>query len=161
MPEQMLLKWMAPSRPFKLRDKQFFTTAVAIVILVSIILAFAGEWMLIAVLAAICFAYYVWSTVPPEEAEYAVTDRGIRAHGQLYRHEELSAWWIDSKLGQQVLVVDAPLVAGRRLHLVLKDVTLGQLTETLGKHLIMEKPEATSMDRVSAWVSEKFPLEAK
>lgn len=161
MPEQTLLKWLAPSRPFKTRDRQFFTTAVAIVILVSIILAFAGEWMLIAVLAAMCFAYYVWSTVPPEEAEYSITDRGVRVHGQLYRYEDLTAWWIETKLGQQVLVVDAPLVVGRRLHVVLNGVTEEQLIQTLGKHLTLEKPDETQMDRVTTWVSEKFPLEAK
>lgn len=161
MPEQTLLKWMAPSRPFKARDRQFFTTAVAIVILVSIILVFAGEWMLIAVLAAMCFAYYVWSTVPPEEAEYAITDRGVRVHGTLHRFEELSAWWVESQFGHQVLVIDAPLVPGRRLHIVLKEVTEDQLQETLGKHLTLEKPAETSMDKVSHWVSEKFPLEAK
>lgn len=161
MLEQTLLKWMAPSRPFKTRDRQFFTTVVAIVVLVSVILMFAGEWMLIAVLAAMCFAYYVWSTVPPEETEYAITDKGIRAHGQLYKYSDLAAWWVESRFGQSVLVVDAPLVVGRRLHLVLRDVSEQQLQDVLAKYLPMEKPLPTTMDKVTSWITEKFPLEAK
>lgn len=161
MPDQTLLKWLAPSRPFKTRDRQFFTTAVAIVILISVILAFAGEWMLIAVLVAMCFAYYVWSTVPPEEAEYSLTTKGVFVHGRLYKYEELSSWWVENQFGQEVLVFDAPLVVGRRLFLVLKDVAQNQLQETLGKYLPNERPLPTNIDKVSSWVNEKFPLDTK
>ncbi len=160
-PEQTLLKWMAPARPFKTRDRQFFATVIVIAILIGILLAFAREWMLIAVIAAMIFAYYVWSTVTPEEAEYSLTTRGIRAHGQLYRWDELSQWWLEEKWGQKVLVVATPVAVARRLHLLLGQTSEEQLKQVLEKYLVMEKPPETALDKAGKWVSEKFPLEAR
>lgn len=158
-PEQPLFKWMAPARPFLARDRQFFTTVIVIAVLISILLAFAREWMLIAVIAAMVFAYYVWSTVPPEEVEYAITSRGLRIHGQLYRWDELVQWWPDEKYGQKMITVATPLSFSRRLHLLLGKTELEQVKPVLEKYLLMEKPPETSMDRAGKWVSEKFPLE--
>lgn len=160
-PEQTLLKWNAPSRPFKLRDRQFFTTIIVIAVLVSILLAFAGEWMLIATVAAMIFAYYVWSTVPPEEVEYTVTTRGLRVHGQLYRWEDLVQWWFEDKWGQKMLVVATPLVVAKRLHLLLGATPEDQVQAVMERYLVMEKPAETSMDKAGKWVAEKFPLEAR
>ena len=160
-PEQVILKWMAPSRPFKTRDRQFFTTVIVIAILISILLAFAREWMLIATVAAMIFAYYVWSTVAPEEVEYSITNRGLRVHGQLHRWEELVQWWIEDKCGQKMVVIAAPTVVSRRLHLLLGQTSEDQVQHVLEKHLLMEKPPETAMDKAGRWVTEKFPLEAR
>ena len=157
-PEQELLKWTAPSRPFHPRDRQFFTTAIVIVGLISLILAFAGEWMLIAVLASMVFAYYVWSTIPPEQVEYALTSRGIRAHGQLYRWHDMDRWWIDQKWQDKVLNIDTPMHFPRRLHLLLGQLDEEKVKEVMGRYVTMEKPEDTAMDRAGRWLSDKFPL---
>ena len=160
-PEQTLLKWMAPSRPFKTRDRQFFTTVIVIAVLISILLAFAREWMLIATVAAMIFAYYVWSTVPPEEVEYSITTRGLRVHGQLYRWDELVQWWVEDKWGQQMVIIAAPAVVSRRLHLLLGQINEEQVKQILEKYLVMEQPPETAMDKAGKWVTEKFPLEAR
>lgn len=160
-PEQILLKWMAPSRPFKMRDRQFFTTVIVIAILLGILLAFAREWMLIAVIAAMVFAYYVWSIVPPEEIEYSITTRGLRVHGQLYRWDELVQWWVEDKWGQKMIVIVAPMVVSRRLHLLLGQTNEEQVKQVLEKYLVMEQLPETAMDKAGRWISEKFPLEAR
>lgn len=160
-PEQVLLKWMAPSRPFKTRDRQFFATVIVIAVLISILLAFAREWMLIAVIAAMIFAYYVWSTVAPEDMEYSITSRGIRMHGQLYRWEELVQWWTEDKWGQKMLVIATPTAAARRLHLLMGQMDEEQVKQVLEKYLVMEEPPETALDKAGKWVSEKFPLEAR
>ena len=152
---------MAPSRPFKLRDRQFFTTIIVIAVLVCILLAFAREWMLIATVAAMIFAYYVWSTVPPEEVEYSITTRGVRVHGQLYRWDELTQWWMEDKWGQKMIVIATPTSVSRRLHLLLGQTGEAQAKQVLEKYLVMEKPPETAMDKAGKWVTEKFPLEAR
>ena len=134
---------------------------IVIAVLISILLAFAREWMLIATLAAMIFAYYVWSTVPPEEVEYSITTRGLRVHGQLYRWEELVQWWVEDKWGQQMIVIVAPAVVSRRLHLLLGKVGEEQVKSVLEKYLVMERPPETAMDKAGKWMSEKFPLEAR
>lgn len=157
-PEMELIRWMGMSRPYRPLDRQLFATALVIIILVSIIAAFAGEWMSIAVLAAIVFAYYVWSTVPPEKTDYVITSKGIRMHGQIYVWSELVRWWIDEKWGHSVLVVDAPASFPKRLHLILEDVNIDQLKQIMARYVVEEKPQDTSIDKASRWLAEKFPL---
>ena len=74
---KILYSWMAPARPFKRRDKEFWTTIIAIVILVGLILFFVKEWFLIAAIISLTFVYYVLSTVEPEEIEYKISNRGL------------------------------------------------------------------------------------
>jgi hypothetical protein len=159
--EKELLKWTGPSRPFYAQSRHFFSTAAVIVTLVGLILILASEWMLIIMLTAGAFAYYVWTTVPPEETTYTVTVKGIRVHSRLYRWSELSQWWIEEKWGNRLLGFE--LVAGwpKRIYLVLKEVDLNALAETLNQYLVLEKPEPTSMDKFSHWIEEKFPLDVK
>lgn len=157
-PERELLHWQAVSRPYRPLDRQLFATGVVIAILVSIIAAFAGEWMLIAVVAATVFAYYVWSTVPPEKTDYVITTKGLRMHGQTYLWQELSRWWIEDKWGHKLLVVDAPLSVPRRLHLVLENVDPAALQQVMETHLTMDRPVDTAVDKAGKWLSDKFPL---
>ncbi|MBI3342641.1 hypothetical protein HY032_00610, partial [Candidatus Gottesmanbacteria bacterium] len=46
--EEVLLAWTSPSRLFKKRDREYFTNIGAIVFLLTIILVFAREFVLIA-----------------------------------------------------------------------------------------------------------------
>jgi hypothetical protein len=159
--EDTLLTWSAMSRPYKPLDRQIFATGVIIAVLISIIAAFAGEWMLIAVIVAGVFAYYMWSTVPPEMTEFAITSKGVRAHNQLHLWQELTRWWIDEKVGHRMLVIEAPLSVARRLHLILGDTPAEKVQEALSKYLPMEKPVETSMDKAGRWLAEKFPLNSR
>ena len=160
--ERELVKWMAMERPYKPLDRQMFVTGVVVAILVGVIMLLAGEFMAILVLAAVIFAYYVWSTVPPQQVEYKITTRGIRTSGQLYSWGEMVRWWVEEKWGSKLLVVDLP--AGRqellRLHLVL-GVEEAAVRDVMEKYLLMEKPAETGMDKVGRWIGEKFPLQAK
>lgn len=149
------------SRPFQPGDRQIFITGVVVAILISVILALAGEWMLIAVLVALIFAYYVWTNVPPEETEYVITTKGVRMHGQIYLWQELTRWWVEEKWGHKILSIDAPVSFPKRLHLVMGSVDEAKLTEVMGKHLVLEAPIDTPMDRAGRWLVEKFPLSSR
>src|SRR3989344_7077773 len=76
-----LLKWEAAVRPFKKRDREYYTTIAAIVFLLAVILLFLKEWLLIAVMAALMFVAYVLATVPPESVEHELNTRGIVTGG--------------------------------------------------------------------------------
>ncbi len=159
--EKELLKWVGPSRPFHTQSRQFFSTVGVIVVLVGLILILASEWMLIIMMVAGVFAYYIWSTVPPEEVEYTITNKGIRAHSKLYKWSELQQWWIEEKWGNKLLSLEQVAGWPKRVYLVLKNINLNELSEILNQYLILEKPELTSMDKFSHWIEEKFPLEVK
>lgn len=154
-PEQDLLIWTASSRPHKPLDKQLFSVAVVIAILISVILAFSGEIMLIIVIVSILFAYYTWSVYIPDSTTYRITTWGIRAHGQFYRWEQLNRWWTEGNL----LLIDAPLERFRRIYLVLDPKTTPtQLQDLLSDYLPFDQPTPTSLDKLAGWLTRTFPL---
>jgi hypothetical protein len=159
--EKSLLIWKAPSRPYKAPGRQFLTVPMVIGILVGIIFLLAGEWMAIAVIAAIIFAYYMWSTVPPQEAEFAITNRGIRVGGQLFVWDALSRWWMGEKWGQKMLMVETPVSMVGRLIMPLGETPEVKVTEIMNKYLLRERPNETWMDKTGRWMTDKFPLEQK
>ena len=53
--EEVYVTWSSPSRLFKKRDKEFFVNILAIVFLLSVILVFVREFVLIATVLSIVF----------------------------------------------------------------------------------------------------------
>jgi len=64
-PERDLVVWIAPARPFKRRDRQFYVTTFAIAGIVSLILFLAEGLMPVLLIVSLVFLYYVLSTVEP------------------------------------------------------------------------------------------------
>lgn len=154
-----LIAWQAPVRPFKKRDKEFFTTVAAIAFLVCVILLFIKEWLGIAVVVSLVFVGYVLATVEPEKTEHEITTRGIKTGEKLYKWEELRRFWFSNKWGQQILNVDTKLRFPSQLILLLADQSQDKIKELIGKYLQFEEPEITFMDRSAKWLSDKIPLE--
>lgn len=158
--ERELVKWTAAERPYKPLDRQIFVTGVVVAILVGVIMLLAGEFMAILVLAAVIFAYYVWSTVPPQQTENTITTRGIRTNARLYAWGEMTRWWVEEKLGSRLLVIEMPASWPTRMHLILGAEEMA-VKEAMGKYVLMEKPAETGMDAVGRWIGEKFPLQTR
>src|SRR5690349_13799561 len=76
--EKLLAEWVATSRPYKKRDREYYTTIGIIVFLLSLILFFAGQFLFIAVLISLAFVSYVLAAIPPENVHNAITTFGIR-----------------------------------------------------------------------------------
>lgn len=159
--ERVLLSWMAPGRPFKRRDRDYYTTIGAIVFLVAIILLFLKEWLLIAVMIALAFVAYVLASVPPEETKHVVSNRGLRTGEKLYKWQELWRFWFEEKWKQKMMVVEARTKFPRRLLLMLGELDEETVKGVMKEHLILEKPEATFMDKAADWLVEKVPLESE
>jgi len=154
-----LLTWKAPVRPFKRRDKEFWTTAGSIAFLLAVILFFIKEWVLIIVIIAIMFVYYVLSTVQPEEIEHSITSRGIRFAGKDYPWETLGQFWFTEKFGEKILNVQTLMMYPGRLQMLLGKAPEKQVTEILKKYLLYETPEPTVIEKTTDWFSKKVPIE--
>lgn len=157
--EKTLLAWKAPSRPFKRRNREFFTTVFAIAFLLGVILLFIKEWLLIAVIVALVFVFYVFSTISPEEVEHKITTRGVRTGGRIYEWDELGRFWFASRWGQKMLAVETRFRMPGQLLLLLGDQKEDKIKEALGKHLSIEEPEPGFFDRAADWLTAKIPLE--
>lgn len=156
--EEVYIEWASPSRLFKKRDKEYFTNIAAIVFLLSIVLVFAREFVLIAAVISIVFLVYVLSTVPPEEVSHKITNLGIESAGHFYRWEELMEFWFESQWGQTMLVLRPYL--GTRIIVLLGIQKEEKVRELIAKHIpFREVPDKTWVDNAASWLTQKIPLE--
>jgi len=156
--EQVFCEWSAPARLFKKRDREYFVNIFAIVFLLSVILVFAREFVLIAAVFSIVFLIYVLSTVPPEDVQHRITNLGIESAGRFYRWEELADFWFEEQWGQQMMIVRPFMTT--RLIILLGNQQKDKIREFVAAYIQFRKvPDRTWMDNAARWISEKIPLE--
>lgn len=153
--------WKAPVRPFKRRDREFWTTVLAIVFLVGLILFFVREWFLIAAIISLTFVYYVLSTVEPEEGEYKIANRGLIYGGQTYLWENISQFWFSEKYGQKVINFEMRVGLPGRLTLLVGRGEEAKIKELLIKYLVEEEVPPNFLDKAADWLQKKVPLESE
>lgn len=159
---KVLYSWLAPSRCFKRRDKEFWTTVIAIVVLVGLILFLVKEYFLIAAIASLIFVYYVLSIVEPEETEYKITNRGLVYNSQTYPWEVIQQFWFSVKYGQRM--VNFELVGGGingRLSVLVGKGDEKKIREILLKYLAEEEVKPNFLDNAASWLQKKVPLESE
>jgi hypothetical protein len=159
--EKELLSWKAKSRPYKSAEAQTRSVLIVLGTLIGLVLIFAREWMLLLVIIAGAFYYYAITRTPPEQVEYTITNKGIRAFGRLYMWWELSRWWWEEKLGTKLLALELKTGVMGRFYLPVEGIKDNEVEKVMEKYLLFEKPQITWMDKTAKWVQEKFPLENK
>lgn len=159
-----LLEWKSPSRPFKWRETEYFKTLGATLFLVSVILLWVHEWLLIAAIGAYFFISYVLGRFPPEEVEHHITTQGIATGGKGYLWSELFDFWFTQTHGQSILNI-AILPTGKlrfsgRLFILLGGQPEVRVKEILARYLsYREIPEKDWMEEAAGWLAQKIPLE--
>ena len=154
-----LLKWEAAVRPFKKRDRDYYTTIAAIVFLLAVILLFLKEFLLIGVIIALAFVAYVLASVEPDKTTHEITTRGVVTAEKAYKWEELTRFWFDKKWKDEILHIDTNLKFPGRLMMLLGGTEKNKVKELLQKQVQFEVPEKTFMDKSAKWLQEKVPLE--
>jgi len=160
IPEEVVVEWTAPSRPFKPRKRQYFTTVILMALLISLILFFANQFLPILVVLAVAFLSYVLAVVPPGMVKHSLTTYGIRIEDQLYYWEELGRFWLTTKYGQNVLHIEVARFPWR-LTLLLGDIPADQMKLVLAEVLINQKPPLTPIEKAAEWLQEKIPLDGE
>lgn len=161
-PVRTLIAWRAPSRPYRRKDRSYYTTVIILVILVSLIAFFFGERLLIGVFLALLFLLYVLNFTPPEEIEYKITNQGITIGDHFYHWQQLDSFWFSEKEGFKVLsvltlvrfpgiliavLVDTPEEEVKRIiarflpfHEIAPKSLIEKWTESIQKHFPLENP---------------------
>lgn len=154
-----LLSWHAPLWPFKLRNREFYSTLAAILFLCSLIIFIAEGILPVLALWAAFFVYYAISTRAPEEVQYKITTGGIVALGDSYIWQEMESFWFDEKLGKRILKVKV----GRspwELSMILEGVSEEQAREVLLPYIpYREVVKKNFVDKASDYLSKKIFLE--
>jgi hypothetical protein len=154
--ERDLVTWTAPARPFKRRDKQFYTTVFAIAGIVSLVLFLAEGLMPVILIVALVFLYYVLSTVQPENIEYKITTKGVRVAGKLTEWQTLIRFWFGKRAGSEILIFETFLIPGR-IEIVINPEIKDGLKKEISAYIPYEEIQASGLDKVTDWVAQKLP----
>lgn len=128
-------------------------------ILLALILFFAGQVLTVAVVLSVAFMTYVFSSFPPQEVTQRITTYGIRIGKELYWWQELGRFWFDKKHHQTILIIEVARFPNR-LTMVLNNVLEKRdLRQVLEEILLHQRPALSWTEKASRWLEKKFPLE--
>jgi len=159
--EKVLFEWTAPERSFQRKDRDFWITAIAILILVSVILFFVNEFPLILSLIAVMFLYYALSTVPPGNVNNKLTNRGLYFGELRYEWDVLKRFWFKKSLSSQTIAVETNLRFPRQVSLVIDVKDQEKIKEIMLKKMPMLDESPTLVDKITKWFADRLPLEDK
>lgn len=159
-PIKTFLTWRAPSRPYRKRDRSYYTTVAVIVILLILIALLAREFLLIGALLSFAFVIYVLGFTPPEDVTYKVSTQGVTIGDHFYFWSELDSFWFESKEGQTVLHILTNFHFPGRLMLLLGSQDEEQIKRTVARYLPYHEIAPKSlMDKWAESLQKHFPLE--
>jgi len=158
---QVVYAWKAPLRPYKKRGGVILRFYLALALLLSLIVFFLGDRILLIPIWALLFLFYVLTITPPPEVENKITRFGIETTGITLRWESLSHFYFGKRFGFTVLTLVGQPPYYYHVYLVLKSEEMKQeLIHLLSDHLIyQEKPQKTFIDKTVDWFSNLIPEE--
>lgn len=158
---QIIFSWKAPLRPYKKRSKIILRFYIAVTLLLSLILFFFGDRILLLPLWAILFLFYILTITPPPEVENKITKFGVETAGITLRWETLSHFYFAKRFGFFVLTIVGHAPFNYHSFLVIPDDSVkNQTIHLLSEHLIyQEKPEKTIVDRMVDFFMKLIPDE--
>ena len=159
--EKVIFEWLAPERGYKPRNKDYWVTAIAILVLLSVILFFIKEIFLIIALFSVLFLYYVLSTVPPENIKHTITNRGVYFGESKYGWDWMRRFWINSAEKYDIIMFETWLKFPRQVAMMVNTAD----TQKVAAYLLGKMPKLesspTTVDKLTKWVGERLPLEDK
>ena len=157
---ESLISWHGPSRPFRRKDRSFYTTVATLIILISMIALLLNQLLLIGALFAIGFVVYVLNFIPPEDIDHKISTQGITTGEEFYHWDELDSFWFGIKEGHKVLYVLTDIRFPAMLMLVLDGVDEEDVKRICANFLpFHEIPPKSMMDKWSEGLQKHFPLE--
>lgn len=155
-----LLSWEAPSRPFRKKDRSYYTTLAIIVVLLVLILFLAREFLLMGALLALTFVAYVLAFVPPHPIKYRISTQGVTIGEDFYFWHFLDSFWFKEKDGSKVLHIQTRLRFPAQLMLVLAGQDEEKVKKMVARFLpFFEVPYKSWMEKWSEGLQKHFPLE--
>jgi hypothetical protein len=157
--ERVLFEWSAPERAYQRKNKDFWVTAVAILILVSVILIFIKEFFLIMALISVLFLGYALSAVPPGTVKNKLTNRGLYFGELRYEWDVLKRFWFKKSLSNETICFGTNLRFPQQISLVIDPKDQEKLKDIVIKRIPMLESSPTFVDRLTKWFAARLPLE--
>lgn len=156
---QLIFSWKAPLRPYKKRGGLVLRFYLAVALLLSLIVFFFGDKILLIPIWAILFLFYALTITPPPEVENKITRFGIETAGITLRWEALSHFYFRQRFGFEILTVVSQPPYFYHAYLVIPRAEIKKsLVSLLSEHLIyQEKPQRSFTDKMVDWLSGLIP----
>jgi len=156
---QVVFAWKAPIRPYKKRSKLVLRFYLAVALLLSLIVFFFGDKILLIPIWAILFLFYVLTITPPPEIENKITKFGLETAGLTIRWEFLSHFYFSRRFGFYVLTVISHAPYFYHTYLVVPEEEIKKhLTVILSEHLVyQENPQRSLTDKLIDWFAKLIP----
>src|SRR3989338_992249 len=156
---QTIYSWKAPLRAYKRKPAGVLRFYAAIAFLLSLIVFFFGDKILILPIWATVFLVYVLTITPPPIVENKITKFGIETIGNAYKWDQLSHYYFVRKFDYHVLVIVSIPPQYSHIYLVItKDDVKEKVLHLLAEHLVyLEKPQRTATDKMIEWLSQLMP----
>jgi hypothetical protein len=156
---QVVFSWKAPLRPYKKRSAIIVRFYVAVALLLSLIIFFFGDKILLIPIWALLFLFYVLTVTPPPEVENKITRFGVEAAEVTLRWDVLSHFYFGERFGFTTLTIVSRAPYFYHLYLVVPDPQTKQsLIKILSEHLIYkERPHKSFTDKLVDWLSSLIP----
>ncbi|MBI3619815.1 hypothetical protein HY214_01565 [Candidatus Roizmanbacteria bacterium] len=158
---QVIYTWKASLRPFKKRSRLILRFYLSAALLVTLIIFFFGDRILLVPVWAVLFLFYVLTITPPPEVENKITKFGLEAAGVTLRWESLSYFFFSRRFGFTVLTVVGHAPYYFHAYMVVPDEEVKKkVTSLLAERLVyQEKRKKTLTDKIIDWLSQLIPDE--
>lgn len=157
--EQTLYSWEAPTRVYKKRSIAIMRFYLVISILISIILLFFGDKILVITVLGLFFLFYVLTTTTPDNTNHSVTKFGLELYGIHHSWDRLSRFYFVKRFEYDVLVVvgDDPYYE-HAYAVIPTDKVKRDIIILLSRYLRYQKrPELTLTDKLVSYFSKIIP----
>jgi hypothetical protein len=158
---QVIYSWKAPLRPYKKRSKLILRFYVALSLLLSLIIFFFGDKILLLPIWSILFLFYTLTITPPPEVENKITTFGIESAGVIASWENLSHFYFGRRFGFDTLTIVSQPPFFYHFYLVIPNNEVKEkVFSILTQHLIyQEKPKKTLTDKIADFFLSLLPEE--
>lgn len=158
---QVIFSWKAPLRPYKKRSGIILRFYLVVAFLLSLIMFFFGDKILLIPIWALIFIFYVLTITPPPEIENKITTFGVDAAGVTLRWEALSHFYFGKRFGFYTLTIVSQSPYFYHVYLVVPTEEMKKkLITILSTHLLyQETPHKTITDKMLDRLSALIPDE--
>ncbi len=161
---QVLFSWKSPLRPYIQRSPQVVRFYIAVTLLLSLIIFFFGDRILLIPLWTLLFIFYVFTVTPPPDVEHKINQFGVETAGGItLRWEALDHFYFSKRFGYIILtlVTHGPFPGYAYIVIPTEEIK-EKVIVILSEHIIyQEKPRKNFTDKAIDWFLQFVPDESR
>lgn len=158
---QVLYTWHGPLRAYIKRSRKVVRFYIALSVLLSLIVAFFGNFILLLPIWTLMFVFYVFTITPPPEVTTRITQFGIDTSGTTLRWDYLSHFYFGQRFGYEILTVVTHPPYFDHFFIVIPNTEVKKtVIKYLSEHIIyQEHPQKSAVDNMIDWCLKLVPTE--